>query len=130
MAIVLGNKGVKRNRVLDFFLLLTSALCGAVIITAAFWMSDQYHFSAMWVFGIGAALIFFLVVGWGYRSKFRSFAFAAFFFAWLFIHVGTFVVAIEYLGFSYYLPIAVVELWLGYMVAIWQFGPPPDQGVE
>jgi hypothetical protein len=37
---------------------------------------------------------------------------------------------LDYLGLFYYPPIVVVELWIGYMIAIWQFGPPPDRGIR
>lgn len=83
-----------------------------------------------WVFGAWAAVLFFLIVAWGYRRKFREPAFIVFFLAWLLLHVAVYVLVLGYLGFLYYIPIMVLELWLGYTVAIWQFGPPPDQSIR
>jgi hypothetical protein len=37
---------------------------------------------------------------------------------------------LAYLGFLWYLAIVVVELWVGYTIAIWQFGSPPDKGLR
>jgi hypothetical protein len=44
--------------------------------------------------------------------------------------VGLYLLVLSYLGFLYYLPIVVLELWIGYAIAITKFGPPPDQGVR
>jgi uncharacterized protein (DUF488 family) len=44
--------------------------------------------------------------------------------AWLVIHVCVFLLVLDYLGFLYYLPFLVAELFLGFMTAIWLFGPP------
>ena len=71
-----------------------------------------------------------MVVGWGYRRKFRDPVFISFFVAWTLIHVLVFLLVLAYLGFLWYLPIMVLELWVGYTIAIWQFGPPPDKGIR
>ncbi len=115
---------------LDLFLLLGASLCVAVVGTAAFWMAHEYHVDPAWLFGAGAAILFFVVVGWGYRSKFRDPAFVSFFLAWTLIHVLLYLLVLAYLGFLWYIPIAVLELWIGYTIAIWQFGPPPDKGIR
>ena len=124
MGNVVGEGTKKRNKVLDFFLLLGAGLFVAVVITAAFWVADERHVSPAWLFGAGAAVIFFAAVGWGYRRKFRDPAFASFFVAWTLLHVLVYLLVLAYLGFLWYIPIAVLELWIGYTIAIWQFGPP------
>jgi hypothetical protein len=40
------------------------------------------------------------------------------------VHVAVFLLVLGWLGFLYYLPFLIVELWIGYSVAIWLFGPP------
>jgi hypothetical protein len=123
-----GDGRKKRSKALDFLLLIGASLFVAAASAAAFWVADARHINPAWLFGAGAALIFFLVVGWGYRRKFRDPAFVSFFLAWTLLHVLVYLLVLVYLGFLWYLPIMVVELWIGYTIAIWQFGPPPDKG--
>jgi hypothetical protein len=52
-----------------------------------------------------------------------------FFVAWTLLHVLVYLLVEAYLGFLWYVPIGAFELWIGYTVAIWQFGPPPDEGI-
>jgi FtsH-binding integral membrane protein len=125
-----GEEKKKRSKALDLLLLVSAGLIVAAASTAAFWIADERHISPGWLFAAGAALIFFLVVGWGYRRKFRDPAFVSFFLAWTLVHVLIFLVVLAYLGFLWYLPIMLLELWIGYMIAIWQFGPPPDKGIR
>ena len=130
MADALGEERKKRSKMLDFILLLSASLLVAAASTAAFWVADEHHISPAWLFGAGAAVIFFLVVGWGYRRKFQDTVFVSFFLAWLLVHVAVYLLVLGYLGFLYYIPIVVLELWVGYTLAIWQFGPPPDRGIR
>jgi hypothetical protein len=125
-----GEKRKKRSKALDFLLLIGASLIVAAVSVAAFWAVDARHINPTWLFGAGAALIFFLVVGWGYRRKFRDSAFVSFFVAWTLVHVLVYLLVLAYLGFFWYLPIVVLELWIGYTIAIWQFGPPPDKGIR
>ena len=120
----------KRSNGLDFALLVCASLLVAIAFTAAFWLADRHHVNPAWLFTAGAAPIFFLVVGWGYRRKFRDPTFVSFFLGWMFVHVLVLLLVLAYLGFLWYLPIVVLELWVGYTIAIWQFGPPPDKGVR
>lgn len=120
----------KRSKTLDFLLLLGASLFVAAASTAAFWLADEHHINPAWLFAAGAAVIFFLVVGWGYRRKFRDPVFVSFFLAWLIVHVAVYLLVLGYLGFLWYLPIVVLELWIGYTIAIWQFGHPPDRSIR
>jgi len=129
MANALGEEGKKRSKT-DFVLLLAASLFVAITGTAAFWMADEHSVNPTWLFAAGAAVLFFLVVGWGYRRKFRDPSFVSFFLAWLLVHVAVYLFVLIYLGFLYYHPVVVLELWIGYTIAIWQFGPPPDRGVR
>jgi hypothetical protein len=130
MVNAVGEEGKKRSKTLDFLLLLGASLFVAAASTAAFWVADEHHISVAWLFAAGAALIFFLVVGWGYRRKFRDPAFVSFFLVWALLHVLVYLLVLAYLGFLWYVPIMVLELWIGYTIAIRQFGPPPDQGIR
>lgn len=130
MVSVVGEKRKKRSKALDFLLLLGASLFVAAASTAAFWAADEHRINPACVFGAGTAVIFFLVVGWGYRRKFRDPVFVSFFLAWLLVHVVVYLLVLVYLGFVWYLPIVLLELWIGYTLAIWQFGPPPDKGIR
>jgi len=120
----------RRKRLVDRLTLLGAALLLIAVGGSAFLLADKYHVSKAWVFGAWAAVFFFVIVGWGYRRKFRDPAFVSFFVAWTLVHVFLYLLVLEYLGFPWYIPIAVLELGVGYTVAISQFGPPPDKGIR
>jgi hypothetical protein len=63
-------------------------------------------------------------------TQVRGPSFRVFFAAWTLVHSLVFILVLDYLGFPWYIPIAVVELWIGYAVAIWRFGLPPDRGIR
>ncbi|MBI3404725.1 MAG: hypothetical protein HY046_04640 [Acidobacteria bacterium] len=130
MASVVREEKSKRSKTNDSLLLLGAGLFVAVVPTAAFWLADVYHVSEVWLFALVGAAGFFVAVGWGYRSKFRSPAVVVFLAVWMLLHVAIYLLVLSYLGFLYYLPIMVLELWVGYAVAIWRFGPPPDQALR
>ena len=122
MANVTGKKN-KRNKA--FNLLLLFGLF--VALSATFVVTEHYQVDPTWVFASVSAAVFFAVVGWGYRRLFRSPAFMVFFGTWTLVHVAINLLVLAYLGFFYYVPIAVIELWVGYTVAILWFGPPRDR---
>ncbi len=124
MVSAIGEERKKLSKKLDFLLLLGASLFVTLAGTAAFWVADEHHVNPGWLFAVGSAILFFVVVGRGYRRKFRDPAFVSFFLAWLFLHVVIYLLVLGYLGFLYYIPIGVLELWIGYTIAIWQFGPP------
>ena len=124
------SKPTKGKRRIDRLALLGAALLLIVVGSGAFLLAQKYNVGEAWVFGAWAALFFFLIAGWGYRSKFRNPAFVSFFLAWTLVHVLVYLLVLAYLGFLWYLPIVVLELWIGYAIAIWQFGPPPDKGIR
>jgi hypothetical protein len=125
-----GSKPTRGKRLLDRLALPGAALLLIAVGGSAFLLTDKYHVSEAWVFGAWAAVFFFLIVGWGYRRKFRDPAFVSFFAAWTLVHALVYILVLAYLGFLTYVPIAVLELWVGYTIAIWQFGPPPDKGIR
>ena len=94
------------------------------VATLLFIIAEELHLGADWAFAAGMALIFLWSVGRGYRSKFRDPAFIAFFAGWMTIHVAVFLLALRYVGIAYYIPLALIDLWVGYFVAIRYFGPP------
>ena len=118
------------KRLIDRLALLGAALLMIGLGGSAFLLAQKYHVSEAWVFGAWAAVFFFVIVGWGYRRKFRDPAFVSFFLAWMLLHVLVYLLALAYLGFLWYVPIVVLELWIGYTIAIWQFGPPADRGIR
>ena len=128
--VVKSPKERRGKRLLDRLALLGCALIFIAVMLAAFWLANKYRVQKAWVFGAGAAVSFFVFVGWGYRRKLRDPTFLSFFAAWTLVHVLVYLLVLAYLGFPWYIPIAMVELWVGYTIAIWQFGPPPDKGIR
>ena len=124
------NAKNKRNKMLDLLLLLAVGLLVAAAGTAAFWQANKHQINPAWLFATGAAVLFFVAVGWGYRRKFRSPMFVVFFLFWLLAHVLIYLLVLGYLGFLYYVPLSILELWIGYIVAIWLFGPPANRGIR
>ena len=125
----LENKA-RSLKLLDGFFLLAASLFLVAAIPAAFGVGDKFYLSPAWVFGTGAAVLFFVVVGWPYRSKLQSAAFASFFLTWMALHVVVYLFILGYLGFLYYIPAVLVELWIGYTIAIQRFGPPTDSYIR
>ena len=114
----------------DRLLLVATAVA---VVVGGLWtlvFMDRHKINVNWFFGVGAAALFIPVVGWGYRSKLRDPAVAAFMLGWLTAHVAIFVLTLDYLGLFYYFPLVILELWIGYTVAIWRFGPPPDSSIR
>ena len=111
-------------------LLVGASLVVAVIGVASFWLADHYHIGPVWVFAAPVAAIFIAVVGWGYRRLFRSPEFLLFLSAWMSVHVAVALLVTFFLGFVYYIPAVMLELWIGYILAILWFGPPPDKGIR
>ena|SRR5438128_9697608 len=125
-----SSKTTGGKRLIDRLASLGAALLLIAVGGGAFLLADKHHVSEAWVFGAWAAAFFFVIVGWGYRRKFRDPAFISFFVAWTLLHVLVYLLVLAYLGFLWYVPIMVLELWIGYTIAIWQFGPPPDRGLR
>jgi hypothetical protein len=126
MSIDSSRAGVGK-RLLDRLALLGASLLFIAVGGGVFLWADKHHINDAWVFAGSASLTFLGIVGWPFRSKFRLPNFVAFFVAWLLLHVAIFLLVLGYLGFLYYVPIVVLELWIGYTLAIWPFGPPPDR---
>jgi hypothetical protein len=122
---VLGNGVKKRSRAMDILLLIGAALLVAGLSTGAALISLAYNVSPAWLLSFWAGIGFLGIVGKTYGvQKLRSARFAVFSAAWLAIHICVFLIVLTYLGFLYYLPFLVAELFLGFMTAIWMFGPP------
>lgn len=123
---VLGNGKRKRSRALDLLLLIGAGVVVAAVGTAAFWIADNHH-AAVGLLAACVAIGFFIIIGKTYGvGKLKSLPFAAFSMVWLLVHVCVFLLVFGYLGFLYYLPILVAELFVGFMAAIWLFGPPAN----
>jgi|GEM_PF-3167333 len=120
-----GSEVKKRGKVVDMLLLLGTALLVGGLSTGAALVSEAYHVSPAWLLAFWAGVGFLMIIGKTYGvRKLKSARFAAFSAAWLVIHVCVFLFVLGYLGFLYYLPFLVAELFLGFMTAIWLFGPP------
>ena len=55
-----GEEKKKRSKALDIVLFVGASVLVAAVSTAAFWLADNRHVNAAWLFAAGAALIFFL----------------------------------------------------------------------
>jgi hypothetical protein len=130
MGNVVGNGVKKRSKVIDLLLLVGTAFLVAALSTGAVLISEAYHVSPAWLLSFWAGVGFLGIIGKIYGArKLKSPRFAAFSAAWLVIHVCIFLFVLDYLGFLYYLPFLVAELFLGFMTAIWLFGPPAKGSV-
>ncbi len=129
MGNVLSSRAQTRSKALDLLLLVGAALLVAGFGTAAFWIADTHH-ATVGLLAAGAAGGFLLIIAktYGFR-KLKSPPFAAFSTAWLVAHICVFLLVLGHLGFFYYLPVLVAELFVGFMVAIWLFGPPANSSV-
>jgi hypothetical protein len=72
-----GEEQKKRSKGLNFLPLIAASLLFAGAYTARLWIVDEYHANPLWLLG-AAAVIFFLVEGWGYRQRLRDPAFGGF----------------------------------------------------
>jgi FtsH-binding integral membrane protein len=120
-----NGDGVKaRNRVVDRVLLVGAGLLIATLSTGAAFISEAYRISPAWLLSLWAAVGFLGIVGktYGLRNL-KSTRFAVFCAVWLLIHVCVFVLVLAYLGFLCYLPFLLAELLLGFIAALWLFGP-------
>jgi hypothetical protein len=129
MESVAGGREKRRSKALDIVMLIGASLLVATVLTAAFWLADK-HINPAWLFAEGAALIFSPVVDCAYRSKLPDPASVSFFLGGTLGHVLVFLLVLAYLGFLWYLPIVVLELWVGCTITIWRFGPPPDKALR
>ena len=115
----------KRSKVVDVLLLIGTGLLVAGLSTGAALISEASHVSPAWLLSFWAGVGFLGVIGKTYGlRKVRSSRFAAFSSAWLVIHVFLFFFVGGHFGFLYYFPVLVAELFLGFITAIWLFGPP------
>ncbi len=98
-----------------------------VIGGAAFWVAEDYHVSAVWVFlawnSIGIAALFID----DFRTHLRKPQFVAYLIAWAVIH-GLFVVTLmRWLSIPAMLPFLAMELTLGYFLADVMFDIRPGK---
>jgi hypothetical protein len=100
------------------------------ILTGAAMLSARSRTVLGWVAGVS---ICFLVAGWGlgwsYKSKLCHPACGFFFVVWTFLHLIIFCLVFTYWGFGWYVPVAIVELWIGYAAANRLFGAAKDKPV-
>ncbi|MDP9263212.1 MAG: hypothetical protein M3O85_02705 [Acidobacteriota bacterium] len=114
------------KKALSGFLVLTAATLLAALGVASFLMADYYHVSPLWAFLGWLSLLFVVTVGKDLRSRFRSPAFVGFFLIWLTLHLLLTIFVVAYLHWIYWLPVTFLELWIGYTIAFWLFGLPPN----
>ena len=94
------------------------------LLLGSFWIGDTYHLGFVPIFIGWMALTFIATVGWDLRSNFKRLSFTVFFLAWLGIHTLVIVVVVGTTRWFYWLPLLMLELWVGYALAIWLFGSP------
>lgn len=115
----------KHRKVVDKLLLVGTAVLVAGLSLVAGLICEEHHISPAWLLSFWAGVGFLIAIAKTYGlRKFRSPSFAAFSVSWLLAHVGVYLAVLAYLGFLYYFPFLVAELWIGYMIAIVLFGPP------
>src|SRR5678816_4199336 len=85
-----------------------------VVCFLALWVTDDYGASSVWVYAAALGAIFFIGVGRGYKRLSRSPEFWGFFALWTLIHIAVFFTVLAYWGLLYYIPIALLELWVFY----------------
>jgi len=124
---VAGEPVRRLNKSLDRLLLAVSGVVVAAAGFVVFWIADYQRITS-WLLAGCAALGFLVIIGRTYGiRKFKSASFASFAALWLVVHVCAFLLVVDYLGLLFYLPFLFVELWVGFMIAIWRFGSPSDR---
>ena len=117
--------GQSKNKVAEVAALFCTALLVTVLLVGSFLFSISQHVNPAWIMCTWLSVGFFAAIGWHYRRAFRSISFILFFSVWLVAHCLVFIFVFTYLGWLYYLPTAVVELFLFYMSANLLFGLRP-----
>ena len=105
-------------------LLVGSALIVAGLGVGSFALSEKYDVPPVWMFALWIGLGFIAVVGGSLRSKFRQPLFVVFFVGWLAVHTLVTLLVIKLFTILWVWPTSIVELWIGYAIALWLFGLP------
>jgi len=112
------------SKLLDKVKLIGLAFGITILLLGSFWLADIYRVDFIRIFATWMALAFLVTVGWDLRSKIRNPGFVPFFLAWLGVHTALVAVVIGSSPWYYWLPLFTLELWVGYLLAFWLFGPP------
>jgi hypothetical protein len=116
-----------RNAVVDKLKMLAIAVVVIVVGLSAFYLTERYHVDPAWVFMAIASLSFLPVIGWDYRSHFKSPLFMLFLAFWSLIHGLVFVVVMRRFGWVYWVGALLLELFIFYAITDWLFGLEPDE---
>jgi|HubBroStandDraft_4_1064222.scaffolds.fasta_scaffold218122_1 hypothetical protein len=121
----LRNQRSFSKRLLDFCLLIGSALLVCTLAVGAFVITEIHHVSPVWVFLSLISFGFLVGVVEEYRKEFRSLRFILFVCGWLVINIAVFAVVLSSFGWIYLIPALFLEQVLFYMTAYWLFGLQP-----
>jgi hypothetical protein len=111
------------KRLVDFALLIGSALLVCVVLLGAFLFTETRGFSPLWVFLGSSSVGFFAFAREEYRGQFRSFRFVFFVLCWLIINLIVIVIVLGSFGWLCLFVALFIEQVLFYMGACLAFRP-------
>ena len=113
-----------RNKIVDLFFLIGTAVIVCVIGGGAFVIAELRHMNPLWVF-FSLISIGFLAGAWeDYSKELKSLRFSLFVLAWLAINIEVVVMVLPF-GWLYLIPVLLLEQFPFYMSAYWIFGIEP-----
>jgi hypothetical protein len=121
MAMTLGKQ------FLDLVLLLLAAFVLCVVGVGAFWLADRYRLNAIWVFVCWNSIILMPMFFKKFRGHLKRPSFIVFLLVWAVFHGFIVVGLMRWLPFVYCVPVILIELTLGFLVADWLFGVLPSE---
>lgn len=109
-------------------LLVGTATAMCVFGVSAFLLADSYRLSPVWVF-FGLNSVGFVAVVWrSFRSYSKTLPFICFLAAWLMIHSAIMVALTAWFSILVWLPVILLELFVGYLIAHQLFRNPGTDG--
>jgi len=113
------------RRVLDFCIMIVSALLVCALAVGAFVTAQIRHFNPFWIFLSLIAVGFFAFAWEEYRSALRSVRFILFVCGWIVVTAMVILVVISYFGWPWLILALLLEQALFSASAYWLFGLRP-----
>jgi FtsH-binding integral membrane protein len=120
-----SQKPLHEHRFLNRVKLLGTAIISIVLLFGAFALADKYHIDSSWVFVAIVSLLFFGVIGWKNKDRFKSLPFALFFVVWMVINGLVFVLVMHRFGWLGWIIALHIELFVFYVSTYLIFGFKP-----